>query len=1144
MRYPFCAFANNNLGVQFNYSTFTNDLLAAKGVGQFPVLPQVNIATGNLFLKSNLVNTQESAGKFEFGFVYNSQNTASWSYAISEITTQTEKVKITLREKDGAFVDYDWSESEQAYLSPAGASSSFFIQKINDQLVRTHFKTGEKTVFDLSGKIVAEYDARGFSIHYAYTGNDLVSITSDAGTYKINKTALKTEINFFEKDSDSGKLLGTWNFDNQNRLQTAVIPNPNNYTINYAYEGDTNQLTSVAQTDGTSLHFTYQNNQLATLQQGSHGPAYHVNYVENTRTITDALQNVITATVDAQSRIVSWEQNAEITAFNYDELTGDLKTIIKPNGASVQRSFNAKGLVTEEIHPDGQVTQFDYDDFDPETYALIIKRELIVDNADPAQKKFAVTRYVYDTSIINNIVFRQLRFVIKPSGTVTEYRYDDSNQLTSERTYLKKQYPLSTLSAKNALDANSMTTWIAGLTAAEKSAITLKTLSHNNRGQCLSEQAFSTISESAEGLYTDDAANNNFEYTPEGKITAHDEKLDAQNTAVTAQQFDGLSRLTQHQNALNETRGISYQDADKKRVVTEANLRTETTCWNDAGQITSVATSVRNNEVVRVKAKNYDAAGCLSAIKDIDGQTTYRLFDAKNRLRFTISPTGRVTEIQYDEKNRYQSIIKYYNTVPIALITTPDDLSLAWLEDHLETNAECDVSTYQVFDASSRLQFSIDGRGAIKEYRYDLRDQKIASIAYADPITAAEITAIKTGTFTGASRTANASQDIIERTSYDLDGNSIATQDGDGYVIAHQYNPAGFEIYRRAYAKPVAVDLSQTLVVPDSSADDYAQYFYHDAKGKIRLTVDDVAGANYVKQQTYYPTGKAASTTEYANAAASIPALSADPTSLIPAKNTEDRITHCEFDALKRLTKKHLPDMRLETRGYDQMNHCVLESLGDDLDCKIADDVQSKTQITAKQFDDWGQLIAIAPPLVYAKIASIQNDAMLSDSVKVEKIKAIWDTQSERYHYDDVTGLHTAKFDVVPDDVDASDAANQAKTIFYYDADKRIALTVGPLGEAATTSHDPICDKPLEHVRYATAVDVTGLPGLTGGFITDDVKSLLKSSANDVCDAYLYDGCGDEIKHQDPDGFETDTHFNCFGQWDEKTIPIDSTIPS
>ncbi|MDP1573691.1 MAG: polymorphic toxin type 46 domain-containing protein [Coxiellaceae bacterium] len=1144
MRYPFCAFANNNLGIQFNYSTFTGDFLASKGVGQFPVLPYVNIATGNLFLKATLVNREESVGKFEFGFVYNSQNTISWCNAVPEITAQVDKVKITLREKEGAVVDYIWSESQQSYISPAGAQSILHIQKINDEFILTNFKTGARVVFDVSGKIIAEYDARGFSIQYAYTDTELSSITTDAGTYKINKTSLKTEIGFIEKNSDTSELLGTWNFDSSNRLQSAVIPDPNNYTINYFYEGDTQHLTSASQTDGTAIYFDYLDKRVSALKQGSNGPSYQFNGTENTRTITDALQNTIAVTLDDQSRILSWEQNSETTTCDYDPISGHLKTFSQQNRAVIQRNFNDNGLVIEEIHPDGQTTQFDYDDFDPGTQAVIIKRELIYDNTDSAQKKFAVTRYVYDTTSLNGLLFRQLRFVIAPSGSVTEYRYDDHNQLASERTYLKKQYPVSILTSKNAIDFEMMKAWFSELSSSEKSAITLKMFSHNHRGQCLSVQAFTMIADNAEGVYTTDASNDNFEYTPQGNITAHDEKCDATRTAITAQAFDGLSRLITHQNALDENRAIVYADADQKRIVTEPNLRTETTCWNDAGQITSVATAIQGNLTTRIETKHYDAAGRLSAIKAVDGQTTYQLFDGLNRLRFTITPMGRVTEIRYDTVNRYQSMTHYYNTVPISLMTSPEALSVASVEAHLEENAQSDVTTYQIFDASSRLQFSMDGRGAITEYRYDLCNRKMATIAYADPLTASELSAIKQGTFTSSARTVDTSQDIVERIAYDLDGHIVATQDGDGYVTTHQRNPAGFEIYRRAYATKVAVDLSTDIVIPDSTVDDYAQCFYRDAKGQVCFTVDDVLDANIIVQQSYFPTGKVDTTTHYAAAAKSAPFTGSNPSTLIPAASSEDRITRCEYDLLKRLSKKKLPDMRVVSYEYDTMNHLVLESIGDDTDFDIPADVQSKTQITAKQFDDWGQLIAIASPLVYAKITSIQNDATLSEVVKAAKIKAVWDTQSERYQYDDTTGLHTAKFDIVPDDVTATDAANQAKTLFYYDADKRVALTVGPLGEAATTTHDPICNKPLEYYRFATAVDAAVLPTLTGGFITDTVKAFIKSSADDAFDAYGYDGCGDEIKHQDPDGFETDTHFNSFGEWDQKVLPINTKMPT
>lgn len=144
--------------------------------------------------------------------------------------------------------------------------------------------------------------------------------------------------------------------------------------------------------------------------------------------------------------------------------------------------------------------------------------------------------------------------------------------------------------------------------------------------------------------------------------------MDATAFANTNTVFDGLQRLTQNQQALNqagtlnETRTIAYNDAENNCVITENNGRTETHVWNDSGQALTVTTKILTSEISRVKTNYYDVAGRRTSVLNIDGQISNQLFDSLNRLRFTITPMGRVAEIKYDDINRYHCTTHYINT--------------------------------------------------------------------------------------------------------------------------------------------------------------------------------------------------------------------------------------------------------------------------------------------------------------------------------------------------------------------------------------------------------------------------------------------------------------------------------------------------
>src|SRR3990167_6383206 len=1177
--YPFRMFANANLGTQFDYASFTQNLLSSRGVGQSPVLPDINLATGNLILKSTMLKTQEQVGNFELGFVYNAQSTPQWHWNLPQIIASS-STNLVLQENDGSQVSYLWDAAQNAFVSPSGAHAKFLITKNADgSFLKTDPKTGEKTVFDASGHIVSDYDARGFALQYGYDeSHTLKTITSAAGVYTVNNNAGAISVSFTNIENSQTTALQTWNFDSQNRLVSTEVPTANNYTINYAYDAKTNFLNCVSQTDGTSLQFSFSENKVSALQLGSTGPSFTFTYLDNQTVLTDALGFTKTASFNADCCLTTFSEQVGdtldsistlVTTIAYQD-NGDINNITKPDGAQNAFVLDTQGLITQKTNSNGQVTQYDYLEDDsareltccavlqnvlaaclqnicsvvgletqaqtPTQKLLLNKRELISGNADDATALWAVTRYVYETFIQNGLPCRLLRFVVSPTGCVTEYRYNTQNQLASERTYLKNQYNTTQLSVQTPIQLNDILNWVSMV---PPDAISLKTFSENNRGQLTHLHEYTDINPDGVGLDSAAASHNRYDnHTIWGGIGTHLEKTDALVDkavfATTTKTFDGLQRVLSNQNALNEKKSIVYNDAQQNCVVTEANLRTETSQWNTAGQIISVATAIASSKVTRVKNNTYDAAGRLSCVQDSDGQTTYQLFDSKNRLRFSITPSGRITAYQYHDVARYHAVIHYKNALPIAESKTLPP-TFAWIAAQLIKDPTQDVATYESVDLNHRLQFRVDGRGAVTEYRYDNRNNKIATIYYDAQITLDELTALKQGQFTRIP----ASCDSVESINYDNDNHIIAKQDGEGYVTTYQNNLAAFSIYEKKFATTTAINVSGNIIIPQESADDFGQFVYRDAKNQEILRVDDVLGANYAVQNSYYPTNLPRATIHYANQTPIAPQLESDPASLFPEINTEDHCTFCEYDLLKRLVKQHLPHMRLHEKKYDVMGNVVEESTGDD-PARVLSKITTHT--IAKQFDDWGQVTALATPLVYEKIQSIQNDPSLNEAQKEAAISLVWTTQAERYTYDAKSGLLLFKTDIIPD---GADPTKPAQIYFYYDVDRHTVLMVGALGEATATTPDTIFNKPQSETRYATAVSPDQLSQLTGGFITPAVLALLTAdSLHDQTDQYRYDGAGSEESHIDADGFETTTHTNMFGQWDEKNIAVNTTTPT
>lgn len=1149
--YPFRIFANANLGTFYDYTFFTDEWCLSRGTGQLPILPEINLATGNLLVKSTSIKIDEKIGSWEFGFIYNAQNSIQWTINIPEIITFTEN-QLTCRESDGSLVIYHYIESENGFVSPSGGyAKTKFKQNISDKSwIQFDPKTGMQKKYSAEGKLIARYDARGFSMIYAYDDQGAIKkITSDAGTYHIQNNHGVITLTFCEIGQTDNILLGTWTCNTDNRITSFTLPTQNNYTTEYQYHNESLFLESITQSDGTSINFTYAEDnpgKIASFSQGVVGPQYHFDYGSDNTTITDAMGFVTTAKFNTNACIVSWEEQIGDTPDTASTLTkicayenNDLSTITLPNSATTQFLLNNEGLVLQKISPSGQVIEYDYDDFDPEIFSLLIKRERI--DCAAGTSTYATTRYVFNYTIRESDAFniRTLAYTISPTGCVTQYDYDQNNILVSERIYLKNTYPLSGISPKTALNYDDLKNWAA---TQPQDAITLTNFSENNRGQRIGVQRFTEINPDGTGKNTASASHNRYtNHTAWGAAQTITEKMDSDNNgndivAITQQSFDALSRLTGYTNALHATRTTLYHDSDQYSVATEENGRTKTTYWNDAGQTLSTTKSIPTSTITRSKINTYDILGRVCEIKNYDGKITYQIHDSVSRLRYSITGMGRVTEYYYDDINRYSCVIHYYNTLPISEISS--SITVDWVQKNLLIDPTNDIRTYRITDISDRLQFEIDGRGAIIEHRYDQQNREIITIRYAVKVTDAQLIQIKNAKLS----LEPSNTDSVDVIFYNNDNHIIAKQDPAGYITTYDRNAAGFLVSIVQYATPIAIILNNTLVQPPIDLkNDFTQYYYTDSRGQTRFIVDDVENSYYIQQKTIFPFGKIRTTTQYATQAVATPTLDSIPINLTPNATSEDQITSYEYDALHRISKIHLPEMRLKEITYDKMSNIVIESMGDD-PTQLPSDAIIATQTTAKQFDEWGQIIAEAPPLVYEKIARIQNNSTLSSNEIQAQIDLVWKTQSLRYYYDEATGLLLSKSDIVPDDANNDDIENPNTTYFYSDLDHRIILTITQDGYVNATTWHPVFDNPVQKYRYATAVNATML---SGGFLDQTILALLVSNPLlDVVESYLYDGCGDEINYIDPEGYETQTEFNMFGKWETQNRPVHSTTPT
>src|SRR3990167_1445069 len=1005
---PFRIFANDDLGTAFNYAAFTEGFVKSESTGAFAVLPEVNVATGNLILPSLLINTQESFGDFSLGYVYNAHNRVPWSLSIPEIISVSDTVMV-YKTDDGTEVSCHFDPALNAYLSPSGGAASFLISKdLNTGLWRKlNPDTGAQTLFSPSGKIEKQCNLSGFSASYVYEDNQLKSVLTDAGVYSFDRESTGFLKIWFEesagvsKNTDTTdttdtkrKCLATWQLGDQGRVTAAFVGDT--ASIHYAYGDDSDSdkpsplLKSVKQSDGTCLSFAYTDNKITSLQQGSGDTRYQFSYLDHQTDITDPLgfshHAFLNQDLLMQDFVVSMGDTPKTASFfkihcDYDA-KNNLQAIQKDDGSLITRAFNAAGLVLQVCGANGQVTEYDYDDFDPNLFVLLNKRVGV--GADK-QDHFSVSRFVYDTFQKEGLRFSRLRFSIAETGAVSEYRYDDHHKLVSKRTYLANPFPIETYTEKSAISLEAMEDWVSKQPLDQ---ITLETFEKNNRNQCEKTVVFTKIDKDGNGVKTAETSIQGKAYTPSCLITLLSSNIDLDNTAITTQRFDDLNRLRSHTDALGCVRAIDINEALHQQVITEPNGLYETHIFNDAGKMTDAETRIPGSEDSRQQKFFYDAKGRVIAIKNSDLQFTYQLFDSLNRLRYTITPMGRVSEIIYDDQHRFQKTVHYYHALSTPLPTLADLFALSEKQKNEADADKKESVTYQFFDKSHRLQFEIDGRGALTEHRYDRSNLETAVIVYADFITPDEIIDLQKNCF---SRLPNPSKDEISKTVYDEAGRVLITQDPEGYITQNTYNAAGFLIYQRQYAKKQVITADHTITLPEKTKQDFGQYFYHDKKGQIILTVDDVEEGRerFVVSQSYHPNGKIKSEIKYAQPTLLCPDFNSVLSDLTPKDNDEDQKTDFSYDALDRLIKTIFHNGRIFEKQFDEMGNCVKENEYDEK-ARVA------SRIIERRFDLWGKLTALVPPLLREVITAIEKDTFLTAEAKQTKIDLLWKNHAER----------------------------------------------------------------------------------------------------------------------------------------------------
>ncbi|MGC4059786.1 MAG: hypothetical protein QM749_02550 [Aquabacterium sp.] len=818
---------------------------------------------------------------------------------------------------------------------------------------------------------------------------------------------------------------------------------------------------------------------------------------------------------------------SQLTTFQYDA-SGNVSAVTDARGNTTVYHCDANGNRTYQRDALGNVVERAYS----------AKNQLLSETAytvaDPDGDGSALpsgamtTRYVYNDSDSGNAQGVHLRFVLSPTGMVTEYRYNSLGQRVASLQYTAATYNLA--STPNPTDSQ-LATW-AG-TAANVAKVMRVDYAYDTRGQLKTQTAFANTDATGVGLADGKQSITQYVYDQAGNLL---KKIDGRangQTGVgytTVYTYDGLNRITSmvEPQADGSGRAITTVTAYDDKLRTTTVYRTATpsggsavkvdggatsvSTYDEAGELLSVASTANTGgAALGTVSYTYDKLGRLAMLTDAVGNKTYWLYDAAGRKVGEINAEGALTEYRYNADNQLTRTIGYATPVGASQLATLEagqaqaSVSIDTLRPAANTLA--DRNSWNVYDAAGQLVTTVSSTDSMDgmstevlsqvDYSYDgahrLSSKKAyiltlsSGIATLEALTAqsGELRRGSDGIYLGTTRIlrqpVGTTLDRLTRCYYNDSGLLIGQLDPENYYTQNTYDGAGRLTQVTRYATAIdaaSVPAGNTPPTPVPNAvlgaigqDQKTKYFYN-GKGQLAGTVDP--GNGYTAYE-YDAAGNRTKETRYATVVAN----SFDG-STAPTTSANDRVTSYTYDSDNRLlTSTSSPSGQVVTNTYDALGNLTSTST-----TIKATGQSDQVRAIQRRYDAMGR--------VTAELTAEGAKALIGKTLQAD-IDTVWNTYATRYVYDNA-GRRTAMIE--PNGVNTT--GNQ--TVYYYDKAGRLTHSINALGEIQQYVYDAFGER-TEARTVNARLGASTVAALTGGSqsaLGTAVSSLLSATLDNV----------------------------------------------
>ena len=1011
---------------------------------------------------------------------------------------------------DGSIYDFRWNAASGQYICTDGAGSYHVLEKGSDGRFSVRLGDGSQLSFDAQGRLTQRADGNGIAIDYEYDANGLLLEIRDDTSHVLTfaytggrLTSVTRQASAFGEiaQDDVAIVLATYGYDGNGRLSEVTDRRGDVTRYTYTDDGylETIELPGLPGASGST------NDGLGF--GGSSAPSNDVQRVIR----FEYLRMPWTGGSAGEGRLLSKLIDAEgqATLFDYSFEVGEAEsglgqlynrgstTVTDYLGNSSTYRYDARGNITEVLDQLGFYSHYSYDEQD-NLLSVTDRNGWGITNSDSSyyrdfRERLGYTReldgFLMSATAQSDILALRELFTshfeydargnllkrTDNSGDVTEYAYDDADNLIAETSALGWGVVNSDADEFRALRLSLGYTQDDGsgelvgrdkdaLSSAEKAE--LKALfttryeydnpetpdndesSRRNLLQVfdgsgdITEFGYDAFGNLAtETRYTTAPTDPDYDAARHKQVTTYEYDVLGNNTRITdANGFYSSAEYDVYGNVLSRTSanysGLVRTDLTPDEKLYWDGLRDELLGF--VGTVPGDASSLKDRYTTRY---TYDGDNRLRTVTDPErGVTTYAYDGVGNQISVTNTQGHTVTSI-YDKNNR--------------LISTLDPAD----------SGSGDRRTTLVYTAAGNLEVT-DVLGSTTTYVFNAR-REVLEVITPEVVGEDGSTLVRyTTTFAydgeGNRVTLTDNRGNPTHYAYDEDGLVVREENAEGHVIAYSYD-ANSNLLRVVAGAQLAADARQTRryvydaedrLVEEIDAEGFSTHYAYDGLGNLHQIINargDITDFEYDLVNRLV-TERLAAVDDPANPGGSIRytvlhTFDANGNE-VATTNENGNTTRFSFDGSDRVVTA-IDALGTETRfEYDGEDNT--------LSIKVQDAVATvPARHTRYEYDEFNQLVAETDAVGNALIASddlqyqrLRQElgysalaAQLSDADKAAIERAF----TTRYNYD-AAGNQVS--------VLAAGSGYWGRSIARYDALGRVIAQLSATGTLTTYSYD------------------------------------------------------------------------------------------